>query len=409
MKVTKYLLPLVLLFTVLTLVSCSSAERTEAEDAIKEELDLLKNVDSETTARYISELSPEFSNSNEISQKITDVFTLFFQNFDYKILNTDVDSQKGIATSKIRIKTLDAQKLAQDFASSHLNDEILAIANQTPNTNNLDSVEQRYLLLYQLLTSNEYDSVEIDTIVELKRSEENIWEIQRTYSLENDLVGGLMTYLSDPNILTPDATLEVYLKSFKTMDDVQIKNYLGINSLFSSDEITKNTIADALVEQILNSFDYEIKKPEISGYNATVPVIITTFDSDSIISEYKKNLDTYISTPQAVIDGASARYEIAQQYLIEAIRNNDKTIQREVVFHLVNDVTAWHLEDNSNELGYAILGTMADSDFSESMQIDTETEGDDASDSDDADTSDTADDSDSSEDSDEYDYSDDEY
>ena len=44
------------------------------------------------------------------------------------------------------------------------------------------------------------------------------WEIIRTHSLENDLVGGLMTYLSDSDLMTPEETLTVYLDTLKTMD-----------------------------------------------------------------------------------------------------------------------------------------------------------------------------------------------
>lgn len=375
MKITKYLIPLVLLFAVVfSFSACSSAEKSEVEDVIKKDLDLLKNVDSDTTAMYIAELSPDSSDTSELSQKIKDVFTLFFQNFDYKILKTDIDSKKGTATSKIRIETLDAKTLAKDFATDHLSAEILAAASQTANTVNYDSVEQRYLTLYQLLTTNEYDTVEIETTVDLKKNSEGNWEIQRTYPLENSLVGGLMTYLSDPVILGPDSTLDIYLNSIKTMDKTQIESYLGLDTLYSADETYKKSIADALVDQLQNSFDYQIQDYEINGYTATVPVTITTFDSDSIVSEYNEMLEKYLATPEAVIDGASRRYEVAQQYLLEAIRNNEKTVDNQATFTLINDGFTWHLQDSSQDLGMAVLGTMGDAEFSNAIQVKSETE-----------------------------------
>ena len=35
------------------------------------------------------------------------------------------------------------------------------------------------------------------------------------HSLENDLVGGLMTYLSDSDLMSPEETLSVYLDTSK--------------------------------------------------------------------------------------------------------------------------------------------------------------------------------------------------
>ena len=52
-----------------------------------------------------------------------------------------------------------------------------------------------------------------------------------THSLENDLVGGLITYLSDSDLLSPEETLTVYLNTLKTMDTEQMGNYLGLESL----------------------------------------------------------------------------------------------------------------------------------------------------------------------------------
>lgn len=57
------------------------------------------------------------------------------------------------------------------------------------------------MLLNQLLSSNKYQTVERNcsiTLTASEKNEETIWEIKRTTTLENDLVGGLMNYLSDP-------------------------------------------------------------------------------------------------------------------------------------------------------------------------------------------------------------------
>ena len=78
-------------------------------------------------------------------------------------------------------------------------------------------MEERYLLLDQLLSNNSYATVERECTVELcnkgSNDDKDEWEIIRSHSLENNLVGGLMTYLSDNNLLSPEETLTVYLNT----------------------------------------------------------------------------------------------------------------------------------------------------------------------------------------------------
>lgn len=96
MKIAKRLIPVLLVILVITGIACSHADKTEVEKVIISELDLLKNLDSETTHKYISykELFPDATEDTELSDDIKEVFSLFFQNFDYKILDIDVDNEK---------------------------------------------------------------------------------------------------------------------------------------------------------------------------------------------------------------------------------------------------------------------------------------------------------------------------
>ena len=91
------------------------------------------------------------------------------------------------------------------------------------------------------------------------------WEIQKSHSLENDLVGGLMSYLSDNNLLSPEETLTIYLNTLKSMDTEQMGNYLGIESLLNTSDSDKNSIASALVEQVHQNFDFKITSCNEAG------------------------------------------------------------------------------------------------------------------------------------------------
>lgn len=304
--------------------------------------------------QYISyqELFPDSDDSTKLSADIKEVFSLFFQNFDYKILGISVDSDEKNASAQLKLTTLDAEALASDFVSASLQEEILETASGKENDNG-NSLEQRYLLLYKLLKNNTYSSAERNTSIQLNNlgsSSEPDWEITHSSSLENDLVGGLITYLSDPDLVPPAETLTVYLKTLQEMDVKQMANYLGLDSILNTSDSAKNAIASALMEQFHSCFNYKISSTSVSGYLAEVDAELTTFDSNSILTQYEKELNTYLASADAVIDGSQKRYNKSHELLLDSIRNNQATITATATFHLTNDGASWKLENAGTEL-----------------------------------------------------------
>ena len=377
MKTVKHLLAfLMIILLSVFLCSCSQSAKAHAEKAIKKDLDLLKNLDSETTMQYISyqELFPDSDDSTKLSADIKEVFSLFFQNFDYKILDISVDSDEKNASAQLKLTTLDAEALASDFVSASLQEEILETASGKENDNG-NSLEQRYLLLYKLLKNNTYSSAERNTSIQLNNlgsSSEPDWEITHSSSLENDLVGGLITYLSDPDLVPPAETLTVYLKPLQEMDVKQMANYLGLDSILNTSDSAKNAIASALMEQFHSCFNYKISSTSVSGYLAEVDAELTTFDSNSILTQYEKELNTYLASADAVIDGSQKRYNKSHELLLDSIRNNQATITATATFHLTNDGASWKLENAGTELGNAIFGTLTASPVPEDSTEDNE-------------------------------------
>lgn len=377
MKTVKHLLAfLMIILLSVFLCSCSQSAKAHAEKAIKKDLDLLKNLDSETTMQYISyqELFPDSDDSTKLSADIKEVFSLFFQNFDYKILDISVDSDEKNASAQLKLTTLDAEALASDFVSASLQEEILETASGKENDNG-NSLEQRYLLLYKLLKNNTYSSVERNTSIQLNNlgsSSEPDWEITHSSSIENDLVGGLITYLSDPDLVPPAETLTVYLKTLQEMDVKQMANYLGLDSILNTSDSAKNAIASALMEQFHSCFNYKISSTSVSGYLAEVDAELTTFDSNSILTQYEKELNTYLASADAVIDGSQKRYNKSHELLLDSIRNNQATITATATFHLTNDGASWKLENAGTELGNAIFGTLTASPVPEDSTEDNE-------------------------------------
>lgn len=377
MKTVKHLLAfLMIILLSVFLCSCSQSAKAHAEKAIKKDLDLLKNLDSETTMQYISyqELFPDSDDSTKLSADIKEVFSLFFQNFDYKILGISVDSDEKNASAQLKLTTLDAEALASDFVSASLQEEILETASGKENDNG-NSLEQRYLLLYKLLKNNTYSSAERTTSIQLNNlgsSSEPDWEITHSSSLENVLVGGLITYLSDPDLVPPAETLTVYLKTLQEMDVKQMANYLGLDSILNTSDSAKNAIASALMEQFHSCFNYKISSTSVSGYLAEVDAELTTFDSNSILTQYEKELNTYLASADAVIDGSQKRYNKSHELLLDSIRNNQATITATATFHLTNDGASWKLENAGTELGNAIFGTLTASPVPEDSTEDNE-------------------------------------
>lgn len=377
MKTVKHLLAfLMIILLSVFLCSCSQSAKAHAEKAIKKDLDLLKNLDSETTMQYISyqELFPDSDDSTKLSADIKEVFSLFFQNFDYKILGISVDSDEKNASAQLKLTTLDAEALASDFVSASLQEEILETASGKENDNG-NSLEQRYLLLYKLLKNNTYSSAERNTSIQLNNlgsSSEPDWEITHSSSLENDLVGGLITYLSDSDLVPPAETLTVYLKTLQEMDVKQMANYLGLDSILNTSDSAKNAIASALMEQFHSCFNYKISSTSVSGYLAEVDAELTTFDSNSILTQYEKELNTYLASADAVIDGSQKRYNKSHELLLDSIRNNQATITATATFHLTNDGASWKLENAGTELGNAIFGTLTASPVPEDSTEDNE-------------------------------------
>lgn len=377
MKTVKHLLAfLIIILLSVFLCSCSQSAKAQAEKAIKKDLDLLKNLDSETTMQYISyqELFPDSDDSTKLSADIKEVFSLFFQNFDYKILGISVDSDEKNASAQLKLTTLDAKALASDFVSASLQEEILETVSGKENDNG-NSLEQRYLLLYKLLKNNTYSSAERNTSIQLNNlgsSSEPDWEITHSSSLENDLVGGLITYLSDPDLVPPAETLTVYLKTLQEMDVKQMANYLGLDSILNTSDSAKNAISSALMEQFHSCFNYKISSTSVSGYLAEVDAELTTFDSNSILTQYEKELNTYLASADAVIDGSQKRYNKSHELLLDSIRNNQATITATATFHLTNDGASWKLENAGTELGNAIFGTLTASPVPEDSTEDNE-------------------------------------
>ena len=75
----------------------------------------------------------------------------------------------------------------------------------------------------------------------------------------------------------------------------------------------------------------------------------------------RKELDSYLASVDAVIDGAQKRYEKSYSLLLEYIEENTATKTVETTFTLINDGASWKLEDAGTVFGQALFGTLSSS------------------------------------------------
>ena len=175
-----------------------------------------------------------------------------------------------------------------------------------------------------------------------------------------------MVYLSDPDILSPEDTLTVYFNTLKKMNLEEMSSYLGVVDIMNTSDSVKNSIAEALVEQVHKNFNFKIKTSSVNGYNATVTTEITTFDSNAILSDYQHSLDDYLASPDSVIDGSQKLYDKSLDLLLKSIESNTASATSDVDFVLINDGTSWKLQDEGRTLGDAIFGTLTTSPLDDS-------------------------------------------
>ncbi len=354
------LLLLISLAVLSCMAGCANIEKPDVEEVITGELDLLKNLDLKTTQKYISykELFPDASKTSTLPKEVEEVFSLFFQNFDYKILSLNVKEET--ATAKIRLQTIDAQALARDFAAERLKQHI-ADASQYPREteeNSDNSLQAHYLLLNKLLKNNEYKTVETNCTMHLVNNNDT-WLIKQDRSLENELVGGFITYISNPNLLNAKESLQIYMDAMCDMDTKQLANYLGLLETLHTNNAARKALANELMEQIHKYFDYQIVSCTENEYTAQARIKLTTMDAEAILDRYEKQLSEYLATAEAVIAGSEGRTLKSQELLLKQIIQNTKTTTAEVTVDLINDGILWQLQLDG-EMGDVLLDHLVD-------------------------------------------------
>lgn len=175
MNINKHLIllfsVLFFLFAVSVSSGCFRKNESDVKSVVRNELDQLKNLDSETTQKYIpyTELFPDATENTDLTDEINKTFSLFFRKFNYKISDVIVGTTNHSATVSVKLTTIDSKVLARDFKAELLRTQITESA-QAQKGNIKDSsrsLEAHYLILNHLLNTNDYDTAETDCNIQL--------------------------------------------------------------------------------------------------------------------------------------------------------------------------------------------------------------------------------------------------
>ncbi len=331
-----------ILFFLLTfsLYACAGESETklsEDEQRLVEELDAqltkLKTPDTKTISEFYS---TEDSDSS-LSEDAADVFSLFYEQLSYEVDQVSISEDRTSASVMLTISTIDAKQLARDYISQDIVNGLKNLA--SPGSVEY-STDDYYRALASLLEEHSYPQTESNCRISLVKEDET-WILQEDDQLAEVLTGGFSSYIADQDLLTPEEIVALHFDTMKAFDSEQMNRFLSLDTLFDSEDEYRQSIAKALANQILNMLDYEIIASSVDGRQALVNLKITTCDCNQIISNYKKEVEAYTSTSQALADGTDERRAKTDQILLDCITANTSSVTNEITLTLENNGVNW--------------------------------------------------------------------
>lgn len=333
-------------FSVLFLSGCRDSEQVKL---VKSELNQLQKLDENTIRTFISYeniLRP--GSSPDVSSKATETIQLFFQDFDYRILSSRITDDTATVTAEIQ--NIDTKTLAKDLCL-----ELIA-RSSSPNAedNTILSGNSYFALLHDFLSQNQYESVKTEVHFYLKKTGEQ-WSIQGSETLEDELLGGFISCLHDPYLVTPEEITAKVCGMLKEQTPEEWIAYLGMKDIFSTYSTLSGKVDLALAAQISKCFSYDIQEVTVTGDKATALVDITSLDMNGVLDEYLDRLLDYASTTEAVRATDTELADKTAALLAECLNANHKTCTKTVEINFTNNGTTWEMRLN-DDFTDALLG-----------------------------------------------------
>lgn len=328
-------------------------EMERPSQAVLQELEQIRELDEDTIASFISYENLINSNlaSGEIGSDAAEAVSLFFQNFSYHIQEETIDGDD--ATVAVQITNIDAKALARDLCTEILKQSVEIY----PEDNTESTTNDYYCLLRDMLAANTYDTAVSTAYFHLQKTED-IWTILSDSELEDELVGGFITYMNDPYILSASEVLEIHLEALRELSADEWMEYLEVEDIFATyNKEYYSLIDEAYIRQLTDAFDCEILRCTENGSSAEAVIRVTSVDMTSVLEVYKEALLAYAGTTQSIRDNSVIFSNETSRMLLEALQANTATTSTDVTLTFSNNGSTWEVYFDS-EFTDALMGGM---------------------------------------------------
>lgn len=320
---------------------------------VQKELNLLKKLDPSTIMQYASldDFLEGYFENPESEDELIAMLTLFFEKFDYKILETTADGNKAVV--RTRIQTIDAESVVKDFYQAVVIHHIDLEASKKFVSIPLDA----YLQIFrEVLEKNDYETVSSEFNILLNREDEDSkWRIQVSNELKSSLIGDFVSYTKEVGLFTASEIVEVTLDHISQMEAEKLLNYFAISDAFSFGMERGKLLDEILAEQIISHFNYRIISASGNEDTAEITVQITSLYMEEILIAYAESLHSYGITSEAITASQDEQVETMYQFLLDALRSNAQSTTTTITLTLVQNGIGWSLNRDS-AFTNAILG-----------------------------------------------------
>lgn len=305
------------------------------EKAVRKELDYIQKLDEEKISSFLSydDILASSNLSLEAGPDTTEAIRLFFKDFKYHIVSSTQAKDGSAASVTVSLTNLNARELAKDLCREIYRDSL------SYSHSDYD-IHSAFTLIKDCLEHHDYPKATTTVTFQLS-SDHDVWTIQNSPELEDQLVGGLVSALSDPYLLSPEDILDLTLAPFRDFTAQDWQNYLNISDVFATGTDQADTIDQLLFQQIASFFDYQITDVVQDGDDAKVTVNITSLDLNAVVESCLGPLRDYGTSTESIRDSAEEFNQKTADILIHALEENTSSTLTPVTILLHNDGHTW--------------------------------------------------------------------
>lgn len=329
--------------------------RQDPVKLVQHELSSLSGQDSHSVSGFLNvhDVFPASGDDQILSSDITSVFSGFFRDFSYQILNSQLEDHAASVT--VSLTTQDGKQLAKEYSRQVM---IKQIQNSASPASVDFSLEDCYLLLGNVLKVSDLPSITSTYTIQLTRSGKN-WNIDSPKSLSSAVTGNFASYVADASLFSPSEVIAIHLDTLKDFDVEQLTRYLALDALFPDTSDESRALAKSIAGRLHTCLNYTITSESMAEDNgsASVTADLTSCDFSSVTADFQEQYAAYLNSSQALEDGTAGRQAYASQLLCDCISHNNTTVTTSVTIHLTNDGNNWRFSQ-SDEMTTALLGNI---------------------------------------------------